>query len=159
MCNRLAALWAVIRLFNIMAETGNDTAIGRVPAERIVDIIDAIRPLLERVIKPDTGYTVESVIYDAIVGASHLWVIGDFTAIVITRFQDRPAERILWVEWMAGKDLDRWVQSWFDAQAEFARANHCAAVEFHGRMGYKRYEKLLGNVKPVKILYRQELIE
>lgn len=116
-----------------------------------------IEPMLKRVVKPDTGHTVEEVLQELALNYLRLWVIGDFNAIVITRIQHRPSERVLWVEWMVGAKLDEWIADWIEIQAEYARVQGCTAVEFNGRRGYKKYEPMFPNFKAVRTLYRQEL--
>lgn len=131
--------------------------IGGVPTNAILDIIPRIAPLLRRVITKESGYTVESVLSELLSGETQLWVINDFETIHITRVQHRPLERVLWMEWSAGENMLSWVDAWVDFQEAIAKAHNCTSIEFQGRMGYKRHEKLHGGYKPLRILYRREL--
>lgn len=128
-----------------------------IQANKIIETLPAIEPMLRRVVKPDTGLTMESVISDLLSGATQLWVIGDFNALSITRIQDRYTERVLWNEWVVGENMDEWAESWMEVQEAYAKATNCHAIEFSGRIGYRRYEKKFKDFKPIRMLYRREL--
>ena len=135
-----------------------DTPISGVLAHNIQPILHRVIPLLELVVKPATGYTIEAVINDLLTQQTALWVIGDFNAITITRIQDRPTGRVLWNEWMAGENMDDWVADWMTVQEAFARSLGCAAIEFAGRNGYKRkYNPTFNNFRAIRTIFRCEL--
>lgn len=126
--------------------------------KQLAGIMPRLIPLLERVVKPETGHTVETVLSDLFGGFTLLWVMGDFEIITITRIQDRATERVLWNEWTVGDNLNKWSKIWMETQETYARSVGCRAIEFHGRLGYKkRYEKHFPTCKPIRTLYRQEL--
>jgi len=115
-------------------------------------------PLLQKVVKPATGYTIESVLHDLLTGQTMLWVIDDFKAVTITRVQERPTGRVLWNEWTAGSDMDAWVADWLTVQEAFARHTQCDAIEFAGRNAYMRkYMPTFNKFRAIRTIYRCEL--
>jgi len=143
---------------NTAEKPTDDAPIVFVTPEHLNQVLERIVPLLETVVKPDTGYTVDAVIYDLIMGETLLWIIGDFQALTITRIVDKPAERVLWNEWLAGKDMESWVSEWLDVQEQYAKNAGCTAIEFNGRRGYmKKYSPLFPKFKGMRTLYRCEL--
>ena len=134
-----------------------ETPIGGVPPDQVMAVWDRIEPLLRRVVKPQTGQTMDSVLYALQMTQTQLWVIGDFQAIVITSIEQRPLHRVLWVQFCAGDYMDEWLDDWIAVQEEFARANDCAAVEFSGRKGWNKIHQKHRDYKPVLTTFRKEL--
>lgn len=134
-----------------------DCHIENIPANKILNSILDITPLLSRVVIKETGNSVESAISDLLMGYTQLWNIDNFKGLAVTRIIERPIEKILWVEWMAGNNMGEWVDQWINYQKEIARHYGCTAVEFTGRVGYKRFETRYTGCKPIRTLYRQEI--
>lgn len=134
------------------------TPITGVLAGQIQSVMHKLVPLLETVVLPETGYTLEVVLNDLLAQYTSLWVIGDFDAITITRIQDRPTGRVLWNEWLAGSGMDDWVEDWLTVQEAYARHEGCVAIEFAGRNGYKRkYNPKFDNFRAIRTIFRCEL--
>lgn len=139
------------------AEKLKQPAIGGVPADRILDVWHKVEPLLARVVKPQTGYALPHVLTELQLGNMQLWVIGDFQAIVVTMVQSRPLHKVLWVQFLAGENMDEWLPDWVQVQEAYARALDCEAVEFCGRKGWGKIQKHHQQFKHVWTIYRCEL--
>lgn len=137
--------------------TDNDVQIQYIPPNALLDNMDGLKPLLETVITPVTGHSVETVLGDLFSGFQQIFVIGDFKAIFVTQVQNRPLENVLWVHWMCGDDMPSWIHACIEAQEQIAAQCNCTAIEFNGRLGYKRMERFHGLYKPINTLYRREL--
>lgn len=134
-----------------------DTQIGGVPPEHVMAVWDRIEPLLQRVVKPDTGHTLDSVRYALLTGAMQLWVIEDFLGLVLTSIEDRPAEKILFVPFMVGDNMKLWLDDWIEVQEAFGREHGCVALEFSGRKGWNKISESKTNYKPLRTIFRREL--
>lgn len=143
------------------AETLNN-AIGAVRFDQIRHILPKLTPLLERVVTPDSGETIESVLADLLRANTLLWVINDFQAITVTRIENLPSERRLWNEWIVNGpvgEMDDWVEDWLYVQEQYALSQGCHSIEFAGRIGYwRKYGSRYGDkFKAKRIIYRCEL--
>ena len=115
-------------------------------------------PLLRKVVKPDTGHTPEGILQAMANGVLATWIIGDFKAFTCTEVQERETGRVLWNTWMAGDDLDEWIDDWMRVQEAFARHMNCTAIEFAGRKAYERkYMPTFNKFRAIRTVYRQEL--
>ncbi len=136
-----------------------DTHIGGVTAGQVMQVWHRVEPLLKRVVKPDTGHTLDSVRYALLTGAMQLWVIEDFLGIVITSVEDRPSEKILFVPFMVGDNMKLWLDDWIEVQEAFGRANGCVALEFSGRKGWNKIGETKTDYKPLRTIFRRELTD
>ena len=135
-----------------------DTPIGGVPPVEVMHVWHKVEPLLRRVVKPHTGYSLESVLLKLQLAHWQLWVMGDFQAVAITEIQERPLHKVLWCQFIVGDDVDEWLDDWERVQTEFAKAHDCVAVEFSGRRGWAKFEKKYGKIyKAVLTTYRKDL--
>ncbi len=129
-----------------------------VPVNAMASVLPSLIPMLEKVVTPKSGHCVESVLAALLRADKQLWIIGDFKAFTITTIQHRPVERVLWVDWMSGDDMPSWMSEWARFQEILAKDLGCTAVEFAGRIGYKRFEKLYSDrCTPINTLYRCEV--
>lgn len=134
-----------------------ETAIGGVPPEHIMTVWERIEPMLERVVKPDTGHTLDSVRCALLMGDMQLWVIDDFVGVVLTSIENRPSERILFVPFMVGDNMKYWLDDWIEMQEAFGRDKGCTALEFHGRKGWNKVREHHPGYKPIRTVFRREL--
>lgn len=134
------------------------TPIGGVPAEHVLEVWPRVEPILKRVVKPQTGYDLNHVLTELQLRRWQLWVVGNFDAAVITSIQVRPLHKVLWIQYIAGKGMDAWLDDWITVQEAYAKANGCEAVEFAGRVGWKRIARAKANgYRPVLTTFRKEL--
>ncbi len=134
------------------------TPIGGVPVEYLVGIWPKVVPILERVVLPDTGYTLDSVLTELQLARWQLWVIDDFKGAVVTQILDRPAERVLWVHYMAGDDMLDWLEDWVTIQDEYAASVGCTSVEFLSpRKGWEKIQKRFPNYQQTYAVWRKRL--
>lgn len=134
-----------------------ETPIGGVPADLVLRVWGRVEAILRRVVKPDTGYRLEDVLTRLQLAQWQLWVIGDFEAVAVTELQVRPLHNVLWVQFIAGDNVDDWLGDWERVLEAFARANECKAVEFNGRRGWHKFQHKFRNYKPVMTTYRREI--
>jgi hypothetical protein len=132
---------------------------GGVPSDGVMNVWPGVEPLLRRVVTPDTGQTLQSVLTSLLMAKMQLWVIGNFQGVVITEIQDRPAERVLFTLYLAGEDMKAWLDDWCDLQDEYARHNGCAAVEFNGRKGWNKIGESRPEWKSIRTVFRREFSE
>lgn len=140
---------------NIFEEIENQ--IGGVPPERVMQVWEKIEPILARVVKPETGYSLDSVLTALQMAQMQLWVINDFQAVAVTRIEMRPLNKVLWVQFMAGDDIEAWMDDWRRVSEAYARHNECAAIEFSGRRGWIKFNHRHPDYKPVLTTFRKEL--
>lgn len=134
-----------------------ETPIGGVPADLVLRVWDRVAPVLQRVVKPQTGYRLDDVLTRLQMAHWQLWVIGDFQAVGVTEVQLRPLHAVLWVQFIAGDNVEEWLEDWDKVLEAFARANNCKAVEFNGRRGWHRFQNKFRSYKPVMTTYRREV--
>lgn len=118
---------------------------------------DRAAPLLDRVVKEDTGHTLDSVLNRLQLGRMLLWIIDDFKAVAVTEIVCRPLHRIVWVHFIAGKDMINWLDELEDAYTHYAIRNRCRAVEFCGREGWRKHMKQHTDWDSVLTLFRKEV--
>lgn len=133
------------------------TPIGGVPAEHVLEVWPRVEPILKRVVKPQTGYSLDNVLTELQLRRWQLWIVGNFDAAVITSIQVRPLHRVLWVQFMAGKNMEDWLDDWIAVQEAYAKANACKAIEFAGRLGWAKVQKKHSSYRPILTTYRKEL--
>ena len=135
------------------------TPIGGVPPEMIMSVWDKAEPLLRRCVRPETGYTLETLLTALQFGKIQLWVIGDFQGVVCTQIKvnDPPVPPILWVQFLAGDHMDEWLDDWREVMEAFALANGCNAVEFAGRKGWNKIQERHPEYKATWTIFRREL--
>ena len=133
------------------------TPIGGVMPNQVVAIWDRVEPLLARVVKPNTGYSLDSVLTALQLADMQLWVVGDFKGVVVTQIMVRPLHSVLWVQFIAGDHMKDWLGDWITVQEEFARHHGCAAIEFSGRKGWNKIHEQHREYKPVLTTFRREL--
>lgn len=134
-----------------------DTAIGGVPPDQIMKVWDRVEPMLCKVVKPETGYSLDNVLTSLQMAKQQLWVIGDFQAVAVTEIQLRPLHKVLWNQFIAGNDMADWLDDWEKVLVEYARAHDCVAVEFSGRKGWNKFQSKYRKFKPVLTTYRREV--
>lgn len=133
------------------------TPIGGVPIEQIMSVWSKVEPLLQRVVKPQTGFDLMSVLTALQLGQMQLWVVGDFQGVVVTHVVHRPLQNVLWVQFLAGDHMDDWLDDWITVQEEAARHYNCEAIEFQGRKGWNKIHEKHRDYKPVLTTFRREL--
>lgn len=134
-----------------------ETPIGGVQPHQVMAVWDRVEPLLRKVVKPQTGYTLDAVLTEVQLGTMQLWIIGDFRAAILTAIQNRPLHRVLWVQFMAGEGMDEWLDDWIAVQEEYAQFNDCKAIEFSGRKGWNKIYNDHRDYRPVLTTFRKEL--
>lgn len=133
-----------------------DTPIGGVHPEQVMAIWDRVEPILRRVVKPNTGYTLESVRQMLLTAQFQLWVVGDFKGVIVTQVQARHTGPVLWGQFMAGDNMKEWLSDWIAVQEEYARHLGCVAVEFCGRKGWNRVVEKHPEYKATWTVFRRE---
>ena len=105
------------------------------------------------------GYTTDKILSDLYAMKSQLWVVDDFQGVIVTSILHRPLEKVLFVDWLVGKDGKAdWLSEWEAEQESFARGRGCTAVEFRGRRGWKKHQREFDDYKPVMTVYRKDYV-
>lgn len=139
------------------AEQQQKTSIGIVPSDKVVEIWEYAEPLFARVVRPFTGWSLDTLLTAFQTGHFQLWTIGDFKGVAATQIQLRPIEKVLWVQFIAGNDMDEWLDDWSETMDAFAQAHDCPAIEFSGRPGWKKINERYPQYKPILTTFRREL--
>lgn len=138
------------------AEKLDGLPIGGVPIEHVMTVWDRVEPILARVVKPETGQSLDSVRSQLLTGNAQLWVIGDFQGVVVTTIEDRPTQRVLFTPFLAGDNMAEWLDDWIEMQDSYAQYNDCAAVEFSGRKGWGKIAETRPEWKATRTIFRRE---
>ena len=136
---------------------GLDTPIAGVPSHHIMRVWERVEPLFKRVVKPETGWSLKALLTALQLGYIQLWIIGNFQGVVTTQILERPTEKVLWVQFMAGKNMVDWLDDWIKVQEAFARDRSCSVVEFSGRKGWKKICETHVAYRPISTTFRREL--
>ena len=131
--------------------------IGAVAPGQIPYVWPRVVPLLEKVVRVQTGYTVEATRLELMFGELVLWVVGDFVAILLTAVQQRHSQKVLWVQFLAGEDMPAWLDDWIVVMENYAKAEGCKAIEFAGRPGWMRLHRRYPEYRTTMTTYRREL--
>ena len=122
------------------------------------EIISKVAPLLEKVVTEDADQTVETVLAEIYKGATQLWVVNDFEAILVTRIFTRGTKKILSVDLLAGDNLMSWLDDWGETEDGFARQNKCVKVEFATKRDCGRLlARHRPGFEPEFIVYRRDV--
>ena len=123
-----------------------------------VDNAKTIEKLLRSVVDNDPGYTIETEIASLVSGQSYGLVVNDFEALAVIEFINTPVQRVCWLKWTAGKNMDKWLPGLLNYVEEAAKTQGCKLVEFNGRLGYlRKYGALFPDYKVTQIVVRKEL--
>lgn len=139
------------------AEQQPQYPIGMVPIAMLSQVWHRAEPILQRAVHDVSGFDMPSVLNELRAGNMQLWVVGDFTAVVVTAIHNRPLHRVLWVQFLAGDHMDAWLKYLGDVLHAAAEGLQCKAVEFCGRKGWGKINKHYPEFKPVWTIYRSEI--
>jgi len=128
-----------------------------VPTEHVALFWPRAEGLLRRVATRDSGYTLTSVMAELATGGLLLWSIRDFQAIACTKIVQRPTDKVLWVQFIAGDRMKEWVDDLVDVMETYAREYECTAIEACGRPGWKKLTSKFSAYKAPWTIYRRNL--
>lgn len=131
--------------------------VGGVPSEKIMLVWDRVEPILARVVKEETGHSLQSVLTALQMSQMQLWVVGDFNGVVVTSVEQRPLHKVLFINFLAGYELNGWLDAWIDVLEDYARFNECVAIEFNGRKGWNKIGERHPEYKSTHTVFRREL--
>lgn len=134
-----------------------DHYIGGVQPEEVPRLWPALALLLAPAIRRQSGHTLDDLRESFLNGTAQCWVVGDFQGAVVTSLQDYPQERVLYVQFLSGEGADEWLPDLVKVLNAFAEAEGCAAVEFVGRRGWRKFERAFPDYKPRYTIYRREV--
>lgn len=129
--------------------------IERVAATQVLQRLIHVEQLLLRVVTPASGYTMPSLLEDLQAGRALMWAVwdGEPVAVMVGYVQDRPTGRVLWIQFVAGDNMDSWLPALADDGTRFAQESGCVAIEFAGRRGW---EKVLSDYNVAGVIMRRE---
>lgn len=134
-----------------------ETPIGGVQPEQIMQVWHKIEPMLKRVVKPETGYTLDSVLYELQMAQLQAWIVGDFDGLVVTQIKTPPVAPVLWVQFFVGDSMSDWIDDWRRVMEAYAKACGCVAIEFAGRKGWNKIQESHPDYKAKWTIFRREL--
>ena len=124
----------------------------------VIDNIQKIETMLHEVVDNDPGYTIETELQGLVGGQMGALIINDFEALTIVELMNTPVQRVCWLKWMVGKNMDKWLPDMLAYLEDFAKAQGCKLMEFNGRKGYMRkYGDLFPDYKITQIVVRKVL--
>ena len=142
----------------IFAQDDNDMIpVYGIPTVHVDEVWLEARPIIEKAVFDDTDETIDTVYAELLNGNYHLWVIGEFDAIAVTEIQERPARRVAWIRFIAGKNMDQWFDAWIAALEHYAENEDCKAIEFAGRKGWLKHAEKYTDYKPIRTIFRRTL--
>ena len=140
------------------AEQLEPIPIGGVQSHQVMAVWDRVEPMLRRIVQPDTGHSIDSVLTGLQMAKMQLWVIGDFQGVVVTSIENRPSGQcIMAINYIVGHHMDEWLDEWIELQESYAKAHNCVAIEFAGRRGWKKALERWPEYKTSHTVYRREL--
>ena len=87
------------------AEELMDIPVGGVPSDKVMLVWDRVEPILARVVKPETGHSLDSVLSALQMAQMQLWVVGDFQGVVVTSVEQRPVQRVLFINFLCFENV------------------------------------------------------
>lgn len=132
------------------------TPIGGVPSTDVMKVWPAVEGHLKRVVTRESGHTLQSVLTALQMAHMQMWIIGDFQGVVVTEMQNRPAERVLFTQFLVGHNMKEWIDDLHDLLEAYARHNGCGALEFNGRKGWNKLGESRPEWKAIRTVFRQE---
>ena len=98
----------------------------------------------------DLGFTSDFLLKKIKKREMQLWKVGD--AYMITRIECHPDLKVLSVPFLAGENMDFWLDSVIDMLKQFAVAHDCKYIEVFGRKGWGKALKDYDFFETFKIL-------
>ena len=138
-----------------MTEKTNIFPIGQ---NYVLRVWPHVEGLLSRVVKPESGHTLDSLLTALQLERFNLWVIGEYQGVAVTKVENRPAQRVLWIQFIAGDHMKGWLDDFVEFMENYAHDSKCAAIEFSGRKGWNKIGERHPAYKPVWTTFRRELV-
>lgn len=142
-----------------MAEAANEVQIYGVPPHAILPVWRAhARDVLKPAVKPESGFDLDSVLMRLLTGQWHLWVVDDYKAVAIVEVVQRPLNKVLWIWFLAGRDMPDWWEE-LDKQVTIAaQRSGCVAIESFARVGWHKHQrKQWPEYKHVASIFRKKV--
>jgi hypothetical protein len=140
------------------AEKLEHMAVTAIPAEAVVAIWEKVAPILDCVVRPELGYSLDHVLTELQLRRWQLWVLGDFDGVVITTVIGRPLGRVLQILYTAGAGMFNCAEDWLAVEHEYAAHNNCTAVEFQStRKGWEKICAKFPKYDNGHVIYHKEL--
>ena len=89
-----------------------------------------VAALLERVVEPDSDYTIDGIFQRLMWRQERLLKIGDWDAICIYAVYPRDRRKVLYVAWLAGTGFRKWVRPLEKELRRIAEINDVGKLEF-----------------------------
>lgn len=133
-----------------------ETSIGGVQPDQLLTVWPKVEPMLKRAIFDGSGESSDTVLTALQLGIMQLWVIGDFLAVIVTGIQTRPLHNVLMGHYLAGSDMDTWLDDWITVAEAYARHHNCGAIEFHSLASWhKRLKQSHPEYEPTLTIFRR----
>ncbi len=125
------------------AVSETDFQLVYIPTENVAGIWDQVAAFMPMVVERSRGrHTLQSLLTDALSGATQLWCVWDgqsIKAVVGTSLGETPSGmKLATVDYLSGLQLARWVHL-LDEIEEWARNNGCELIEMSARKGFAKH--------------------
>lgn len=134
-----------------------DNQIGGVPSGLVMTVWPTVEPILKRVVLPESGHSMQSVLTELQLAKMQLWIIGEFQGVAVTSINILPLHNVLWAQFLAGDHMDDWLDDLIEMLEAYARHNNCASVEFSGRKGWNKIGEKHREYRPIRTVFRRVL--
>lgn len=121
-----------------------------IPKEHIGTVWEQIAPMLEKAIAHNPGkYELIDIFSDCLTGVQALWVAFNedtkqLYGCCTTRILEFPLSRTLLLEWIAGMEVDEWLEHGAEIMNSYAKDYGCSTMEGRGRRGWEPRLKKMG---------------
>jgi hypothetical protein len=134
-----------------------------VPPHRLIDVWEAVEPILRRAIETSGGrYEMRDMLKKLDQGEVQLWVVVEDEQTVVAALTAHitiyPQCRALTGTYIAGDDMRLWGLPLLDALEDGARKLGCDRIEFAGRPGWRRWIEPLG-FKQTWVTYEKRVVD
>jgi hypothetical protein len=107
-----------------------------------------------------SGFTTEDIKLACKEQDMQLWISthsGILNGVCITQILTYPRKKNLLILLLAGNDFKEWQDEGNERMVEYAKANNCRGIEFHGRKGWRNLLKD-NNYKEQHVVFYKEIV-
>ena len=131
-----------------------------VPREGVEVVWKDVKPLLDKAIKTSKGkFNIDNIYDELLKEYYNLWIVmedKEIIAAITTRFVVYPTTKGLAMDWIGGKNINKWLPIAQEKLSQFAKESGCTHLEGFGRKAWQRVLRKF-NWQPEYIAYRMEL--
>ncbi len=121
--------------------------ISLIPQDHVNNVWSEVGPIIQKAVDQSPGrFDVVDILTEAMLGNVQLWIGFNeddrkIHSAGITRIYEVPLARVLSIQWLAGSDLQQWIDEAIQTTESFARDQGCTRIEIIGREAWGRIMK------------------